>query len=307
MSMATLDIKNIELLRDIPEILPVSRPYYEDWTIKVKNREKISCKNYFSPNRRDFYKILFITKDTGVFTLGTSIYYINEPTILFIHPNEIITWRNLGDESAGYSCLFKRRFIENHPTLKTEMEKYNLFTDNGKSVIRLSEPAVSSINRLFMHMYEEEITGQPLAEDTLQAYIQLIMIESTKVATFPKPDAFTDEFKHVYEFFQLLEKETSGINYTDPIRIKTAKEFADNLAMHPNHLNLLLKKHTGQNVSTHIKGRLLEESKILLLQTDWTLQCIGYAIGFAEQPNFSQFFKKNIGITPAEFRRAHHV
>jgi AraC family transcriptional regulator, transcriptional activator of pobA len=104
-----------------------------------------------------------------------------------------------------------------------------------------------------------------------------------------------------------LEKETSSINYTDPIRIKTAKEFADELAIHPNHLNLLLKKHTGQNVSTHIKSRLLEESKILLLQTNWTIQCIGYAIGFAEQPNFSQFFKKNIGITPGEFRRSQHV
>jgi AraC family transcriptional activator of pobA len=288
-------------------LLPVSGEFHEDWTIKISYWENISCKNYLSPNIPDYYKILLITKGAGVFTLGAKIYNINEPTILFIHPGEIISWRKLGDELAGYSCLFKKRFIENRPALKMEMDKYNLFTDNSNSVIRLSEPAVSSINRLFLHMQEEDMTWLALAEDALQAYIQLIMIESTKVATYLKPDPFTDESKHVYAFFQLLEKETSGINYTRPIRIKTAKEFADNLAMHPNHLNLLLKKHTGQNVSSHIKGRLLEESKILLRQTDWTLQCIGYAIGFAEQPNFSEFFKKNLGITPAEFRRVHDV
>jgi len=47
----------------------------------------------------------------------------------------------------------------------------------------------------------------------------------------------------------------------------------------------------------------LEESKILLVQTDWSIQQIGFAIGFADQPNFSYFFKKNAGITPAEFRK----
>jgi AraC family transcriptional activator of pobA len=47
--------------------------------------------------------------------------------------------------------------------------------------------------------------------------------------------------------------------------------------------------------------------QILLPQMDRTLQCTGYAIGFAQQPNFSQFFKKNIGIRPAEFRPAAHV
>lgn len=91
------------------------------------------------------------------------------------------------------------------------------------------------------------------------------------------------------------------------MRIKTAKEFAAALSVHPNHLNALLKKHTGQNLSTHIRSRLLEEAKILLLQTDWSLQDIGYSIGFADQPNFHLFFKKNTGLTPSEFRKSQHL
>ena len=34
------------------------------------------------------------------------------------------------------------------------------------------------------------------------------------------------------------------------------------------------------------------------------LQQISQIIGFADQPNFSQFFKKYVGITPNEFRRS---
>jgi AraC family transcriptional activator of pobA len=111
--------------------------------------------------------------------------------------------------------------------------------------------------------------------------------------------------RYVHAFLCLLEQETALVSSRMPIRIRTAKEFAGRLFVHPNYLNVLLKKHTGKNLSAHIKGRLLEESKLLLVETDWTLEKIGHAIGFSDQPNFSQFFKKSMGITPAEYRRAH--
>jgi AraC-like DNA-binding protein len=299
------ETKSIELLKEISDILPVSRDCYNAWTIKILKRSGITCKNYISPNRREFYKILFVPAGFGEFTIGLKVYHLNEPTILFIHPNEIISWRRKSDESGGYVCFFKKRLADDHPGLKAVIDKYSLFSDSEKSVIKLSESNVTEIDGLFEKMFDSNIiNNNTLDEDAVQAYLQLLMIASVKIASYAQPDSVTEEFKHIHEFFQLLEKETKDINYTNPVRIRTAKEFADQLSVHPNYLNALLKQHTGKNVSTHIKDRLLEASKILLTQTDWTLQDIGYAIGFADQPNFSQFFKKNIGQTPAEYRKA---
>lgn len=307
MLQTTLDSKTIDTLRDIPDLIPVYREYYEDWSIRVFNRKQHECRNYLSPNRREFYKILLITEGVGVFTMGLNTYYIEEPTILFIHPNDIISWKNMSDESGGFYCLFKKAFINEHPQLKATIDKYSLFSDKNKSVIRLKKTEAATSENLFSRMQEEEFSASPYKEDAMQAYLQLLLIESIKVGNFPKPDHVSDEFRYVHAFFQLLEQETAGINYTTPIRIKTAKEFATNLSVHPNYLNALLKKHTGQNVSTHIRNRLLEETKVLLLQTDWSLQDIGYSIGFTEQSNFNLFFKKNTGITPAEFRKSAHL
>jgi len=248
----TLDIKIIEQLRDIKDLTPVSREYFEDWNIRVFNREEYACKNYLSPNRRDFYKILFITKGIGLFTMGANTYYIEEPTILFIHPNEIISWRNLSDESAGYYCLFKKRYIEQFPSLKSILERYPLFNDSQKSIVRLSTSSTDVIDELFTKMHQESLGTGDYREDSLQAYIQLIVVETMKAADFPKPAVINDELRHVYHFFQLLEEEAAHINYNTPLRIKTAKEFAAALAIHPNYLNAVLKKHTGQNVSTHL-------------------------------------------------------
>lgn len=284
-------------------MIPVFREFYEDWTIKVFNREQHECRNYLSPNRREFYKILLITKGSGVFTMGLNTYHVNEPTILFIHPNDIISWKNLTEESGGYYVLFKKSFVTAYPHLKSVIDKFGLFSDKSKSVIRLQENEVAPIVNYFVRMKEEEDDNGDYSGDAMQAYLQLMMVESMKVARFPKPDNVTEDFSHIHHFFDLLEKETSRINYTTPIRIKTAKEFAFQLSVHPNYLNALLKKHTGQNASTHIRNRILEEAKVLLLQTDWSLNDISYSIGFSDHPNFTLFFKKNTGTTPAEFRK----
>ncbi|SFN18358.1 AraC-like ligand binding domain-containing protein [Chitinophaga sp. YR627] len=295
----------ISQLQDFPMRTPVTRDYFQNWNIRVVNSESIACENYISPNRRDFYKILFIKEGSGLFSLGVNNYRINGLTILFLHPNEIISWRSLSSSLVGHYCLFKKRYVEAHPMLKYAMEKHKLFADTSRSVISLQESPAETINDLFLRMHEYVNVGGSLAEEALQAYLQLLIVESVKTAEFPKPDGVSEDYRHIHHFFQLLEIEASNINQQTPISIKTAKEFADRLALSPNYLNAMLKKHTGQNISTHIKNRLLEESKALLLQTDWTLNDIGTSIGFAEQPNFTQFFKKNIGITPSEFRKSY--
>lgn len=309
MKPLTLDAKKIDTLRDLPEMIPVFREFYEDWTVRVFNREQHECRNYLSPNRRDFYKILLITKGIGLFTTGMNSYYIDTLTILFIHPNDIISWKNLSpSEVGGYYVLFKKDFVQEHGLLKVAIEKYGLFTQTNKQVVRLSDEKTVTINALFERMKAEELASASFQEEAIQAYLQLLLVESARHADFPAPDqlstdAVTSDYHYIYQFFRQLEQEAAQINYDRPIRLKTAKEFAADLAIHPNYLNALLKKYTGENVSSHIKNRLLEEAKVLLLQTEWTLQEIGTSIGFAEQPNFSQFFKKNTGLTPAAFRK----
>jgi len=305
MSKTTMDPKTISQVHDLPDLLPISREGFSAWNIHIIPRAPYTCKNYLSPNRRDFYKIMYVTKGIGVFTLGSRTYHIQEPTILFIHPGEIISWKKLNTESEGYIGFFKKEYADRYPTLRSLIEKYGLFNDPLKSVILLAKNDITVLDPLFAQMLAAEKTGGPLAEETMQAFLQLLILNCTRIANYPIPDAITGEFKHMYEFFHLLEMEANNINYVKPVRLKTAKEFAEELSLHPNYLNALLKKYTGQNVSAHIKGRLLEQSKVLLLRTDWTLQDIAFSLGFADQSNFSHFFKNLAGLTPADFRKNH--
>lgn len=296
--------KKIDQLKNMGEMLPVFHESFDTINIRVVSRKDDPCKNYLSPNRRDFYKILYFSKGLSVLTIGINTYYLDQPSIIFLHPNEIVSWKNLGEEADGYFILFKKQFIDSRPILKMAMDQYELFSKSEKYVVRLEPENIPLFDNWLAQMMKEMESRDPLTDDRLQTYIQMLMIESVKVANFLVPNMVSEEYRQVHDFFQLLEEETSQINVSNPIKIKTAKEFAQTLSIHPNQLNTLLKRHTGQNVSTHIKTRLLEETKAMLIQTDLTMQEIGYSIGFADQPNFSQFFKKNIGLSPQAFRKS---
>jgi AraC family transcriptional activator of pobA len=293
----------IDTLRDFPDLTPILREGFTSSLIRVFNREIEDCRNYLSANRRSFYKILMVTGGDGIFTLGLNRYVIERPTIIFIHPNDIISWKKTAGDSAGYYLLFKKDFISQQHMLKAALDRMELFTDKSKSVISLDEQVLPGFSRLWESLYTEQGNAGLLGYDAMAAYIQLLMIDSVRTADFLAPESVGDDFGHVYKFFNLLEEEVSRVNYNEPIQMRTAKEFASSMALHPNYLNRLLKKYTGQNVSVHIKGRILDECKALLLQTNWTLERISYAIGFSDQPNFNFFFKRNTGQTPAEFRR----
>jgi AraC-like DNA-binding protein len=293
----------IDTLRDFPDLTPIYRETITSKLVRVFNREIEDCRNYLSANRREFYKILMITGGYGNFTLGLNRYVIDRPAIIFIHPNDIISWQKTSGESAGYYLLFKKEFINQQPILKATLDRINLFTDKSKGVISLDESVLPGFIRLWEGMYAEQHNASQLGYDAIQAYLQLMMIDSARMSNVLVPEPAGDEYGHVHRFFALLEQEMCKVNYNEPLNMRTAKEFAAAMLLHPNYLNRLLKKHTGQNVSAHIKGRILDECKALLLQTDWTMEQISYSVGFSDQPNFSFFFKKNTGYTPNEFRK----
>jgi AraC-like DNA-binding protein len=84
--------------------------------------------------------------------------------------------------------------------------------------------------------------------------------------------------------------------------LRSAKDYADRLAVHVNHLNKVLKENTGKTTTGIISSRVLQEAKILLKQTDWNVSEIAYCLGFEEVAHFSNFFRKQTSFSPMGFR-----
>ena len=103
-------------------------------------------------------------------------------------------------------------------------------------------------------------------------------------------------------FIELLERQFPIETPQQTLQLRTAKDYADRLAVHVNHLNKVLKENTGRTTTDLIGSRVAQEAKVLLKQTNWTISEISDSLGFAEVAHFSNFFKRQTSFSPVAFR-----
>jgi len=103
-------------------------------------------------------------------------------------------------------------------------------------------------------------------------------------------------------FIELLERQYPIGETHQNVTLRSASDFAKQLNIHVNHLNRALKEITDKTTSQIIAERNLQEAKILLKQSSWSVSEIAYALGFVEVAHFNAFFKKHTGLTPLKFR-----
>ena len=77
---------------------------------------------------------------------------------------------------------------------------------------------------------------------------------------------------------------------------------ASKLSLSARYLSDLLKQETGKTALEHIHISLVTEAKNILLSTDNTVAETAYQLGFENPPYFSRLFKKEVGLTPTEYR-----
>jgi two-component system response regulator YesN len=78
---------------------------------------------------------------------------------------------------------------------------------------------------------------------------------------------------------------------------------ADYVGLSPDYIVKLFKKETGLSVSDYILTQRIKLAKELLAKTDTTISNIALAVGFCNFSYFSTLFKKEVSMTPQEYRK----
>ncbi|MCR5324555.1 MAG: helix-turn-helix domain-containing protein [Lachnospiraceae bacterium] len=88
-------------------------------------------------------------------------------------------------------------------------------------------------------------------------------------------------------------------NYTKNITL-------DDLSMAVNvssyYLSRIFKENTGENFIDYLTRLRIERAKELLATTTYSMKEIGIMSGYSDPNYFSKTFKKNVGVTPTEYR-----
>lgn len=88
-------------------------------------------------------------------------------------------------------------------------------------------------------------------------------------------------------------------NYSQPL---TLEEVAKEVGLSPNYFSSLFSKTVGISFREHLCRIRIEESKRLLLSTNYSLTDIAIAMGFNDQSYYCKVFKKITGLAPGQYR-----
>lgn len=252
-------------------------------------------------NRRAYYKISMISGRNKA-EYADKVIDIEKNCLLFATPKIPYNWLPQDDDQQGYFCIFTDDFLIKNKS-GVALDQLPIFQPGGYPVFQLSDAEAEDITFIFKKLHKELSSDYVYKYDLLRNYVLELIHYGQKLqpATALYP-SHTASARVSSLFIELLERQFPIESPYQKIGLRTAKDYAERLAVHVNHLNKVLKEHTGKTTTAIIGSRVLQEAKVLLKETDWNISEIAYCLGFEEVAHFSNFFRKQTALTPVAFR-----
>jgi AraC family transcriptional activator of pobA len=252
-------------------------------------------------NRRLFYKISFI-KGRNMVEYADKVINIEKYALLFGTPKVPYHYLRQDENQSGYFCVFTEDFLIKNKS-GVVPDDLPIFMPGGFPVFIISAKEAKELAFIFEKMYREISSNYAYKYDLLRNYVLELIHYGQKLqpatALYPAHNASA---RVSSLFIELLERQFPIESPQQKLNLRTAKDYAERLAVHVNHLNKVLKENTGKTTTEIISSRIIQEAKILLKQTNWNISEIAYSLGFEEVAHFSNFFRKQTTFSPVAFR-----
>ncbi|MDE5886632.1 MAG: helix-turn-helix domain-containing protein [Muribaculaceae bacterium] len=236
---------------------------------------------------------IFLNKGVIEVDLDLQNLKITSPAVINIKGGQILQINKFSKDSVCSFIVMSKRFTDN---LFLLLQDCRLFVSaSRKSIINIPDDLVSHFNNFYEHIYF--IMNDKDNPYSYQAMVMAISSFFLEIAyRCYEPFRITSEGGNriVDQFIEMVQqhfKTQRFLNY-----------YAQRLEISPKHLSRTVKKETGFTAVEWIERYVILEAKVLLKSTNKNIQQISDELNFPSQSFFGKYFKKNVGMTPVQFR-----
>jgi AraC family transcriptional regulator, transcriptional activator of pobA len=249
----------------------------------------------------DFYVICLKKLKSGVILYGKTKYDHDMGSMFFMKPRQILTVQDVQLKEKGFAIHVHEDFLMGHP-LFTEIKKYDFFDYETNEALHIS-PREEKIMWSLFHKMETEYHNNPdefsrsiiLSHfDSILKYAQRFykrQFIDRKPLSGITVTKFNECLNTYFEKGEAGEQGLPSVNY-----------MASQLHLSPKYLSDLLKQETGKTALELIHLYVISEAKNLLVAGEQSISEIAFQLGFENPPYFSRLFKKEVGMSPKEFK-----
>jgi len=212
---------------------------------------------------------------------------------IFFNSPELSTGWDVEPTYTGMYLQLSKKIIEENRFL------FKTYLDYGQHealyLTETEEQEIKTIFDLMLKYYGRRKENFGVLLSYVHVLVSLVeAFYNRQFSTNPK------QYNPIVSGFQQLLKDY----YKEPVnQTPTVQYFADKLGLTPNYFGDIIKHFTQRSAIENIHEFVIEKAKELLeKRSDLNNTEIAYELGF-EYPNyFAKFFKKQVNLTPKEYR-----
>lgn len=239
---------------------------------------------------------------------GGQYYDYDKGVMTFIAPRQVqsvdIPHNKILSNIAGngYTLLIHPDLLYTYPIAES-IKHFGFFSYEVNEALHLSEKEELYIAEIFEKIKEECNHIDRSTQDIIIAQIELLLNYSKRYydRQFITRKAVNHDLLSKLEQYlnQYFDSEDIIDNGLPTVELLAAK-----LHVSPHYLTDMLRSLTGQNAQQHIQDKIVEKAKEYLTLTSLSISEIAYKLGFGYPQSFNKMFKRNVSLSPLEFRQS---
>ena len=239
---------------------------------------------------------------SGVILYGKTKYDHDMGSMFFMKPRQILTVQDVQLKEKGFAIHVHEDFLMGHPMF-AEIKKYSYFDYETSEALHIS-PREEKIMWSLFHKMETEYHNNPdeFSRSIILSHLDSILKYAQRfykrqfIDRKPLSGIMVTKFNECLNtYFEQGEAGEKGL--------PTVTSMASQLHLSPKYLSDLLKQETGKTALELIHLYMISEAKNMLIAGNWNISEIAFQLGFENPPYFSRLFKKEVGMSPKEFKK----
>jgi AraC family transcriptional activator of pobA len=287
-----MQIKNYQYIQPNNHALTFSIKRMEDLYDKFAGQPD-------EPHRHSYFTILLIKSAKGKHIIDFNEFDLMPFQVYFISPGQVHQLLET-EKSYGFGLTFSPQFMMENGIDNRFIEDLHLFQDFGFSPpLALNKTEFKTLETIALEIENTLDKHQKFKYQAVGALLKLFLINCNNACSLSQ-----EENTQTVQASVILLRNFKNLLNQNYKNWHKVNEYAAELHITSDYLNVAVKSLTGKSAKEHIQSRILTAAKRLLRFSALTNKLIAYELGFSEPANFSQFFKKCTGISPSKFKNS---
>lgn len=249
----------------------------------------------------NLYSIFWFYSGAGTHIVDFDEYEIGQGTVFFLSPKRIRAYRNLSNVEGVAMCFPEDFLLKIDNELQGRIKTKMFYPANGFAHCKISEAAKEKMKPIVKLM--QEASALQYEDKSLQAsyfasLLSLLLIDMIRLGEWGDSsfsNVSSDSFQVYAKFVQMVED-----NY---IEHHAVKDYIEKLGVSQTTLNQYTQQYAKTTPLKITNNRIILEAKRLPCYSTTRTKQIAFYLGFKDDSYFIKLFKRNVGMSPVEFRQ----